>query len=138
MVRRYPHLLPEDVPVWEDYLKRHPGLYSFIEYDVRLGLGRDPGPEFEGNIRQMAVDLSMRRADAVGFMDDEIVVIEITTVADMTALGQVQAYPILYKLTYSPVNKVSGLLVMREWGTDLKVVADVLGIRYELVPMSTA
>jgi len=117
---RYPHLLSKDVPIWERWLDLHGDAFETIEYDVRVGDGRDPGEAFEPNIRDMALDLSRRRIDAVAHTPTEITVIEITTEAGLKALGQVTAYPILYRQTYNPTLPVRALLVCETLETDVE------------------
>lgn len=132
-MKRFPHILPPDIPVWERYLANGGRLHEFIEYDVRVGLGRDPGPGYPENIRAMALDLSFRRIDAVAYDSSQITVIEITRAVGMTALGQMQAYPVLYKLTFMPGLPVVALLVAQEFESDIQVTADKMGINYVLV-----
>jgi len=111
---KYPHLLPPDVPVWEWFLYQHGHLYRRFEYDVRVGPGQNPGPEIEPRLRQSAFDLSRRRIDAVGYRPGEIHVIEITKRAGLKAIGQVTAYPILYRLTFDAPAVVKSVLVCEE------------------------
>ena len=132
-MKRYPHILPPDVPVWERYLAKYRHRHDLIEYDIRVGMGRDPGPEYAENMRAMALDLSYRRIDAVGHSSGHITTIEITKTAGMTALGQVQVYPVLYKLTFMPSLPIISLLVAEEFESDIRVTADQLGVVYVLV-----
>lgn len=132
-MKRYPHILPPDVPVWERYLARGGDRHELIEYDVRVGLGRDPGPEFPENMRAMALDLSFRRIDAVAHDSHRITVIEITRYAGLTAIGQVMIYPILYRLTFMPSLPIVALLVAEEFESDIQVTADQMGVAYVLV-----
>lgn len=129
----YAHLLPPDVPVWERYLDLHKDTYDLLEYDVRVGLGRDPGPDFPENIRNMALDLSLRRIDCVGHSRGLITVIEITTSAGFKAIGQVLSYPLLYTLTYTPNFPVRSLLVCETMQSDITPVIETLGIPYATV-----
>jgi hypothetical protein len=111
IVRKYPHLLSVDVPVWERFLALHGHQFSRFEYDVRVGNPRDPGPQFEPNIRNLAIDISRRRIDAVGFQPDRITIIEITREAGLTAIGQLIAYPLLHSQTYPDNRPRKPLLV---------------------------
>lgn len=117
--RLYPHLLPVDIPVWERFLAEHRADYTRIDYDVRVGKGRDPGSEYDDNIRKMGIDLSMRRIDAVGYTPNFIHIIEITRVASLRAIGQLTSYPLLYEATYQPDRPLIPLLVAEQIGTDL-------------------
>ena len=122
---KYPHLLPHDIIVWERYLELFGNEYNLIEYDVRVGKGRPASPGLPLNIQQMAVDLSQRRIDAVGFKDHTIDIIEITTIATTKAIGQLIMYPTLYKQTYQPTAPLHPLLVCEKLGSDvLEVLMD--------------
>jgi hypothetical protein len=98
--RLYPHLLPDDIPVWERWLTLHASEYDSFNYDVHVGDGRDPGPDFPDNIRQMAVRLSQRRIDVVAHHPAGVAIFEVTREAGAKAIGQILLYPVLYKLDY--------------------------------------
>ena len=131
--RRYPHLLKQDAALWGQYLTVYKDNYLHFDYDVRVGLGRDPGPGEPENWRKMGLDLSMRRIDAIGYKQQSIVIVEVTQSAGITALGQVLAYPILYRSTYFPVLPLSVLLVAREIQSDMEPVFQALGIPFIVI-----
>ena len=131
--RPYPHLLTEDITVWERYLELHPDLYQSIEYDVRVGDGRDPGPDYADNIRQMALDLSRRRIDAIGHTNTDITLIEITRRAGLTAVGQLFTYPVLYAQSYPTTKPVKVLLVCERLATGVAPVLLQHHITWETV-----
>lgn len=133
MPRRFAHLLPLDVVVWERYLSRYGQNYSMFEYDVRVGLGRDPGSDYSDNIRSMGLDLSMRRIDCVCHKQSSITVVEVTHTAGFKALGQIYGYPILYVLTFQPSLPVKSLLVCEKIQSDLRPVLDSLEVNYLLI-----
>lgn len=133
MPQKFAHLLPVDVAVWQRFLDRFGTDYSLIEYDVRVGLGRDPGAAYPDNIRNMALDLSYRRVDCVAHTPTGIIVIEVTHSAGFKALGQIYGYPILYSLTFHPLLPVKPLLVCGSIQSDIKPVLDSLGIPYAIV-----
>lgn len=133
MHHKYAHLLPLTVKVWERFLAKFEKDYTLLEYDVRVGLGRDPGDGFEGNIRQMALDLSFRRIDCVAHRPTDITVIEITHSAGFTAVGQIAGYSTLYSLTYFPTLPVKSLLVCGEIQSDIKPILDTLKVEYIVV-----
>ena len=132
--RLYPHLLPHDIVVWERFLHQHGMAYDYFDYDVRVGRGRDPGQTYEPNIRQMGVDLSQRRIDAVGFKTDHIDIIEVTTHAGIHAIGQLQTYPLLYTITYKPLKPLRSLLVCSELGSDVLPAIQFHNILYYVYP----
>ena len=133
MPQKFAHLLPIDVEVWLRYLNKYGKEYELFEYDVRVGLGRDPGSHYEENIRQMALDLSLRRIDVVAHNPSSITVIEVTHSAGFKALGQVTGYPILYALTFPPLLPIKPLLVCGEIQSDIKPIIDSLKVSYVVV-----
>lgn len=59
----------------------------------------------------MALDLSMRRIDAIGHTESELFIIEVTVSAGLKAIGQLITYPLLYQQTYNPTKPLHALLV---------------------------
>jgi len=116
----YSHLLKKDIAVWERFLASEAQRFTSFDYDVRVGDGRDPGPEFPPNIRRMAVMLSQRRIDAIGHAPNHIAIIEITSVAGIKAFGQCKVYPILYKLAHPEHLPIKMILVAERLGTDVE------------------
>jgi hypothetical protein len=127
---RYPHLLPDDVAIWEHFLTAHPKAFDTYDYDVRVGEGRPlpnlPTPQ----LRKMAVDLSQRRIDAIGHSANTRTVIEITVSAGLKALGQLEAYPILYRLTYPGDYNLEILLVAASIQSDTLPVLHAKGVPF--------
>lgn len=117
--RIYAHLLPEDVLVWEDYLTTTTDNYDALEYDVRVGRGKEPPAHIEGNLRSMALDLTKKRIDVVGSNKDAITIIEITRIGDIKSIGQLMVYPVLYKLTFNIALPLKRLLICRRLDSDI-------------------
>lgn len=117
---KYPHLLPDDILIWEQFLDQFPDLYQIIDYDVRVGEGR-PMPDLPTpNLVRMAVDLSQRRIDAVGHRDNTRTIIEITHTAGLKAIGQIMAYPTLYRQKYPGAYQLKSMLVAGELESDIR------------------
>lgn len=133
---RYPHLLPVDAELWHAHFLTLGANYNQIDYDVRVGQGRDPGDAFDDTMRQMALSLSTRRVDAVGHSNTGIDIIEVTHSAGLTAIGQLIAYPILYAQTYPTTRPIRPVLVAGELQTDILPVLTRLRIQYFLYPLS--
>jgi hypothetical protein len=104
-------MLPDDVPIWQAFLNGDHPPYTLIDYDVPVGAGRHPGPDFTPNIVDMAIQLSRRRIDAVGHLPDVIHIIEVTHTAGLRAIGQLHTYPQLYRQTYHPTLPLVPVLV---------------------------
>lgn len=131
---RMSHLLPDDAKLFQDYLDLYPDRYTRIDYDIRVGYGRDPGDRYPPNIRSMAIHLSQRRIDAVGFRPGRIDIIEVTLCAGIKALGQLQAYPQLYQQSYFPIHPLHPVLVARAFSTDAETLFSAQGIETYIIP----
>lgn len=132
--RLYPHLLPDDIAVWQQFLAQHNHEYQYFDYDVPVGEGRDPGPEYSEAIRRMALILSHRRIDAVGHKPNQLDIIEVTTHAGIKAIGQLQVYPILYKETYHPQLRLVPLLVCSDISPDIMPTLNFMQITAHIYP----
>ena len=82
----------------------------------------------------MALELSRRRIDAIGFTGGQIDIIEITRLADLKAVGQLLAYPLLYKQTYGGTKPMHTILVAEELHTDIETVLQSLPVEVWLSP----
>ena len=130
----YPHLIPADSRLWNDFLiLTQPPHVSFM-YDVAVGEGRDPGKDYPDNIRLMAHRLSKRRIDVVGIMPDYLEVFEITQSAGLKAAGQAIVYPHLLRVTWQVSLPITTTLICRECQPDVKPVLDEFHIRVVVVP----
>lgn len=64
---KFPGLLPEEILVMRAWLAIHEGEYDAFDYNVRIGVGDDPGPSFSAPARASAIANSKLRVDAVGW-----------------------------------------------------------------------
>lgn len=81
----------------------------------------------------MAIDLSMRRIDALGYTPDTIYIFEITRTLGFTAIGQFFAYPVLFTLSCRPTLPIQTVLIAAEIQTDIIPVLTYLRIPTYLV-----
>lgn len=115
---RYSHILEPDRTLFQLFIESKIYPYVNLDFDVRVGVGRDPGPTFTDDIRRMAIHLSQRRIDCVAHTLSLIHIIEVTYSAGLTSLGQLIAYPQLYKASYRPALPVFPVLVCHDFQTD--------------------
>lgn len=118
--RLYPHLLPDNIELWERWLDDHAKEYTSFDYDVRVGQGQIIDQDLPDNIRRMAMDLSQRRIDAVGHTDSHIDIIEICKSAGLRAIGQMIGYPQLYQELYNPTKPLRRVLVAETLQPDIE------------------
>lgn len=136
MPRHYPHLLPEDKELWVDFLNSPNHIHTRYLYDIKVGEGRDPGENFPQYIRDMALNISKRRIDAIAFNGERPTIIEISVNAGLTQLGQLMAYPCLYKIQNPTTLPPQRLLVARSIQTDIEPVLIDQKIPYIIVPVA--
>lgn len=130
----YPHLLPEDSILWNDYLEQFsPPHYSFL-YDVAVGPGRDPGPTFDQSLREMALLLSKRRIDVVGILTDAVEIFELTQSAGLKTAGQAIVYPHLLRVSWSLFVPILTTVVCRSCQDDIEPVLYAHDIRLVIIP----
>ena len=132
--KHFTHLLEPDATLLAAYLEANPHRYDHLDFDVRVGLGRDPGPDFDSSMRKMALALSQRRIDCIGFRSNRIDIIEVTLSAGLTALGQMLAYPQLYQETFNPTLPLVSVLVTYELEADTEQVFRGHGIEVNIMP----
>jgi hypothetical protein len=131
--RRFTHLLKHDAALLEQFLNSFPNRYTTLDFDVQVGDGRDPGPDFDQTIRDMAISLSRRRIDCVGFRQNSIDLIEVTQEAGLTAVGQLHAYPVLFSYTFTHNRPLVPLLLARRFQTDMEKVIPSLTVAWCLI-----
>ena len=131
----YPHLMPEDADLWNDYqILLQPPHITFM-YDVAVGMGRDPGPEYPMNIRQMSLRLSKRRLDVVGITPEYLEIFELTQSAGLRAAGQAMVYPHLLRATWGQTLPIYTTIVCRNVQDDIEPVLKEFGIRLVVCPV---
>ena len=116
---KYPHLRPEDILIWEKYLKNLPGFYESVDYDVHVGKGRDYPEVEEPKIYEDMKWLSLKRIDVVGYRKDQVDIIEIKPRAGASAVGQIEVYADLYKEKFPDVKNIKKIIITDEMDPDI-------------------
>jgi len=102
---KYPHLGPEDTAIWSRFIEKYPDYYKSVDYDVKVGEGRDysglPEDEYSDDLKY----LSKKRIDVVAFTDSDIHVIEVKPRAGLSAIGQSLGLADLYR-AIAPADKL--------------------------------
>ena len=127
---KYPHLMPEDVKIWNKFISGNPEFFKEVEYDVKVGEGREYPEAPEGPIKEDMKYLSKKRIDVVGFTNDEIYVIELKPKAGMKAIGQALSLAELYR-DIAPIDKVVfPTVITDEEIPDARELCSRLGVVY--------
>jgi hypothetical protein len=112
----YPHLLYRDVAIWERFLEVLDHGFDSFDYDVHVGSGVEVKDDWPDEIKTMALALSEKRIDVVGWKGESGTIIEVKAGASLSAVGQVLCYRVLYKQRFA-LSEVSSLLIVTDYLT---------------------
>ena len=131
--RRYPHMGPKECEIWTRFLTKTKMKFIRVDYDVRVGPGFDPGPQYEENIRRMAIALTQLRIDAVAETEKEIWIFEVKPRAGRSALGQLLSYAYWYIRQYSPKKPIRLAVVCEQVDPNMPPVYEERGVEIFVV-----
>lgn len=132
-LRKYPHMLPADVALWERFLSRHSDFFVAVEYDVHVGGAVERLPAWSDKFTLEASWLAAKRIDVVGHKPGEIWLIEVKPEPGTAAIGQLVSYEILYRLKFKPSASLLCCLITNYLVPDEKVILETLGFRWFVV-----
>jgi hypothetical protein len=131
--RLYPHLMPEEIIVWERFLDTYNPTWDPIQYDVKVGTPVVTAPDLDQNLKDMSDTLTTKRIDVVAWAAGKPIVIEIKKIVGMKALGQAITYPILLAELLTSAE-LPDVLVIGETATpDMERIFQLVGINLVLV-----
>ena len=93
------------------WLTKHERDYDRIEYNVRIGTARDPGPAFPEYVRHTARLSSQLRLDAVAWQGKQPTILELKLWATATAVQQLAIYGAVWREDY-PAQPAPRLLLV--------------------------
>jgi len=98
--RKYAHMMPEDVRIWERFLDRNPIPGAMVAYDVHLGSTPTPSPDAPQYLKKHIAAVYPKKADLVIYLHTETLVTEVKPFAGLTSLGQALGYRHLFAQDY--------------------------------------
>ena len=110
-IKKYPHLLPQEVKIWDQFMARYGDDYDRFEYDVHVG---DIPTEFNhlvGNDLHAVKSIYRARIDVIGFRGNDVTIFEIKPQAGLSAYGQILGYMSMYEAEFSPAGELRGAIV---------------------------
>lgn len=116
---RYPHMLPNEVELWDRFLKVTDIEFIRFEYDVHVGEIIEAPPGTPDYLKPMLEAVYRKRIDAVGHTADAIWVFEVKNRAGLSAMGQALAYKELYIVEFRPVLPIRMGVVCEMKATDV-------------------
>ena len=125
---KYPHLGPEDAAIWARFIAKNPGFFNNVEYDVKVGQGRDYSSLPKDQYSEDLKNLSLKRIDVVGFRQGEILVIELKPAATLAAIGEAIGYTQLFKEQDKTGKRISPAIITDQILPDIENVAEKNGV----------
>jgi hypothetical protein len=129
LLKKYPQMSPDDVPIWSDFLLQYASNYLGFDYNVRVGEGTTPVATTDTELIKWTKILTQKRIDAVGYKTNSIEIFEVKPRAGITALGQVISYLALYRETFNPTLPITGTVVCDVQDPDLADIYARHGIK---------
>jgi len=154
---KYPAMLPAEILVWREFLRLYEINYDVLpdswlayralqpgaqpqrgdvfDYNVRIGAGRDPGAGFPDATRQMAIQLTQFRLDAVGFQAGIPVIFEVKRNAGPAQVGQLVSYDALWRKQAITAIDPKMVLVAADFNEQALATVQEHGIQLVTVPV---
>jgi len=130
---KYPHMLVEDLPIWDRFLSLNAALFQRIYYDVRLGGVLEVPLEAANAMQRMYYDVTAKRIDALAELEKEIWIVEVSAKPGLRAVGQLQTYMALWWEDPKIKKPAVGMLIARAIDSDLKRALEFYGMRTRIV-----
>lgn len=133
---RYKGMVETEAYIMRQWIIRHAAEFDRIEFEVRLGPGGDAPAEWSDQQRAEYKHLTQRRADAIAWLGDNAVIIEVKTRLKPQDVGQLLTYRWLFLNDFPHLPQPRMLAIGRRGGTDVTTSLNVHGIDVELFPES--
>lgn len=131
---KYPGMAPREVIIFRAWLALHQSEYDSFNYNVRVGNGIDPGPEYPAIYREQYIENTQKRIDALAWKGEQATIIEVKDRATGSSMSQILTYKTLWPITFPNMPAPKLLLVTNRVAADMPMVLDASGITLEIVP----
>ena len=115
------------------WLAAHEHEYLSFAYNVRIGAGRDPGPDYADWVRKTAVLSSQLRMDAIATRGNHTTIIELKNVAFPSAVQELAVYGAVWASDFPQAGKPLLLLVCRGIDPGTWPTAEAAGVSVEVL-----
>lgn len=112
----------------------HQNDYDRFDYNVRLGIAVDPGPDFPDYVRKAAIATRSLRIDAVGWQGDQPTIFEVKRRAGLENVGQLFGYFHMWKAQQLSLKDPLLVLVCADFSSHILPATQASGIRIDVVP----
>lgn len=126
--QQWPGMNPREIVVFNNWLLLHYHDYTGFDFNVRVGVGTDPGPTYDESSRRQFIQNTQKRIDVVAWKDSNPTIIEVKDRAGLSSIGQIIGYSHLWKADNLSGPIPSLLLVFNRTDNDVIMVAQASGI----------
>lgn len=130
---KFPGMAPREIIIFKAWLALHQDEYNKFEYNVRVGNGIDPGPQYPAIYRQQYIQNTQKRIDVVAWQSVAPTIIEVKDRATASSMSQILTYAALWPLTFPQTPAPKLLLVTNRVAADMPMVLDKSGIGLAIV-----
>jgi len=131
--RKYPHMLPNDIEIWDTFLTQNPSIFDRFDYDVRVGEGygiSEDDPQWK---QDLTAALTKFRIDVIGWSDGSPTIIEVKPYCGLSCLGQLLGYRFFWRKENPGAPAVNLLAVTDKTTPDIRLLFSSLNINvYEI------
>lgn len=132
-MHKYPHLLGEDVPVWNRFIELYPDRFDTVDYDTHVGSGIDTPTGPIDEVSEQWRNLTKKRIDAIGWKGELPTIVEVKFRVGLDTLGQILGYRFLYLEAHPDIKGIPILIVCALIGPDDIHVLDHFNVPYVIV-----
>lgn len=125
----WPHMAKRDAEVWTDFLRVHGPDYLAFSYDVALGGRLLEIPDDDESLRLAWQYSTALKIDAVGWMGNQVWIIEVRPDATVSALGAALTYTLVAKREALTELPMVPCIVCRNIQPDVEWTCAQLGIQ---------
>jgi len=126
---KYPHMLPEDYPIWERYISLHEHEFLRLYYNVRVGGVFPEDPSISPEMKKMWYSVNAKRIDVLAEKENEIWIIEVTARPGLRAVGQLATYLVLWLEDAKPPKPAKTVLICERLDSDIERTLPVYGMQ---------
>jgi len=133
VLHKYPHLIGEDIHVWNKFVLKFPDRFDTVDYDLKVGKGANTESLSQPKDKKTWSDLTKKRIDVIGYKDSIITIVEVKARVGLFTLGQILGYKFLYLLEYPELTSIRTLIVCSSISQDDSSVLEYYGIDFIVV-----
>jgi hypothetical protein len=131
---KFPAMQVDEILVWRNWLQIHEKEYQRFDYNARLGIAVDPGPDFPDYVRKAAIASRSLRIDAVGYQGDLPTIFEVKRRAGLQNVGQLFGYFHMWQAQQLSAQAPLLVLVCADFSQHILPATSAAGIRIDVVP----